>query len=62
MFEIRFWNSDGACVEVGGKYSRSFESYDDAWESAEALLKYAYEQRGAVEMDINGDFYWIYDD
>jgi len=57
-YEVRFWNSANECIKVGGKYSHSFNSFEDAMESAEALLASAF-KNGAVEMDINNEFYSI---
>ena len=61
LYEVRFWNKANECIMVGGKYSHAFESFEDAWDSANAMLKNAV-KRGAVSMDINNDFYPILDD
>ena len=61
MFEVRFWNTMNECIKVGGKYSHVFDTFGDAWDAANAFLKYA-EEHGAVEMDINNDFYVIVQD
>lgn len=64
MFNIRFWNKSGECMEVGGKYSHEFDTETEAWDGANALVKWAYEH-GAVEMDMNNVWYdilWEVDD
>lgn len=61
MFTVRFWNSMNECIRVGGKYQHEFDSFEDAWNAANALLKNAH-KHGAVEMDINNDFYQIIED
>lgn len=60
-YEVRFWNAANECIKVGGKYSHVFDTFEDAWDSANALLKAAV-RLGAVEMDINNSFYEIVDD
>lgn len=57
-YTLRFWNKAGECINVGGKYLHEFDSFEDAWESGEAMLKHAY-KLGAVEVDINNTFYRI---
>ena len=65
IYEIRFWGShDGSVMEnikVGGKYSHAFDTWQDAWDAANALLKSAC-RKGAEQMDINNKFYSIVDD
>ena len=61
MYTVRFWNKANECVKVGGKYNHDFDSYDDAMDAANALVKSAY-KIGAVQMDINNDFYPIISD
>ena len=61
MFTVRFWNSSGECIQICGKYHLTFDTYEDAWDAANALVKEAHKQ-GAVEMDINNSFYPIIKD
>lgn len=58
MYTIRFWNIANECIMIGGRYSHIFETFEDAWESANALLVNAY-SNGATQMDINNEFYDI---
>ena len=60
-YEIRFWNANNENIKVAGKYSHSFDSYEDAINGANAFLNNAY-KLGAVSMDINNDFYHIIND
>lgn len=60
-YSIRFWNKACECINVGGKYSHEYETFSDAWDAANALIISAYNS-GAVEMDINNEFYPIIDD
>lgn len=60
-FEVRFWNKAGENIMVGGRYGHYFDTFEDAWEGANALLINAH-KRGAVEMDIDGTFYPIIED
>lgn len=61
LFTVRFWNTADENIAVGGKYSYDFATFDDAWDGANALIKEAH-NLGAIEMDINGDFWDIIDD
>lgn len=61
MYELRWWNSANECINVGGKYSMAFDTFDDARSAAEAFRKEAI-KNGAVEMDINNRFYLILND
>lgn len=61
VYEVRFWNIADENIKVAGKYSHSFDTFEDAWEAANALLKAAY-KNGAVAMDINNDFWPIEND
>lgn len=58
VFTVRFWNAADECINVGGKYGHDFDTFEDAWNAANALLLAAH-KKGAVEMDINNDFYPI---
>ena len=58
MFNVRFWNKADENIRVGGKYSHEFETYEDAMDGANALLINAH-KHGAVEMDINNEFFDI---
>lgn len=58
---LRFWNSANECVLVAGKYMHECETFEDAFEMANAFLKSAY-KKGAVELDINNEFYDIVND
>lgn len=60
-YEVRFWNKWGECIKIGGKYSHAFETYQDAWDGANALLISAHKKH-AVEMDINNEFFPIIED
>lgn len=60
-FTVRFWNAADECINVGGKYGHDFDAFEDAWNAANALLLAAHKM-GAVEMDINNDFYPIIDE
>lgn len=55
---VRFWNKANENIRIGGKYSHYFDTFEDAMDSANALLKVAV-KNGAVEMDINNKFYSI---
>lgn len=61
MYTVRFWNVANECIWIGGCHSFAFESFDEAWDAANALLKAAVLE-GAVEMDINNKFWDILDD
>lgn len=61
MYTVRFWNRADECIMVAGSYQHNFETYKDAWNGANALLITAH-SKGAVEMDINNDFYPIIED
>lgn len=61
LYEIRFWNIAGENIRVAGKYSHAFDNREDAWNATNALLLHAH-KIGAVEMDINNDFYPIEED
>ena len=61
MYTVRFWNKANECINVGGKYLHYFDTYADAWDAANAMLATAH-KCGAVEMDINNDFYPIIED
>lgn len=61
MYTVRFWNNKCECIKVGGKYFHDFDTLDDAWDAANALIKNAY-KCGAVEMDINNTFFPIIED
>lgn len=58
MYAVRFWNASGECIKVGEKYHREFKTKEDALNAANDLLLSAH-LRGAVEMDINNEFYDI---
>lgn len=58
VFTLRFWNRANENIRVGGKYSHDFDTFQDAWDAAEALLRAAH-KLGATEMDINNDYYFI---
>ena len=60
-FTVRFWNIASEVIPVGGQYMYDFDTFEDAWDSANALLKRAY-KLGAVVMDINNEFYPIMND
>lgn len=55
---VRFWNMADENIKVCGKYSHYFDTFDDAMESANAMLKAAV-KNGAIGMDINNEFYSI---
>ena len=61
MFTVRFWNKANECIKICGKYSHTFDTYEDAWDAANALIKKAH-KLGAVEVDINNSFYPIVED
>lgn len=61
MITIRFWNVANECINVGGRYLHYAETEADAWNMATALLKAAH-RKGAVEMDMDNQFYQIIDD
>ena len=61
IYTVRFWNVANECINVGGKYIHDFESYEDAWNGANALLRCAYDC-GAIEADINNEFFSIVND
>ena len=61
MYTIRFWNRANENIMVGGKYSHTFNTPEEAWDSANALLISAV-RYGAVEMDMNNEFYEIIND
>ena len=58
MYDVRFWNASGECIKVGEKYHREFKTKEDALNAANDLLFSAH-LCGAVEMDINNEFYDI---
>lgn len=58
VFTLRFWNRANENIRVGGKYSHDFDTFQDAWDAAEALLRAAH-KLDATEMDINNDYYFI---
>ena len=58
IYEVRFWNTYGENIKVGGKYAHGFDSIADAWDAAHALLNSAH-KHGAVQMDINNFFHPI---
>lgn len=58
IYTLRFWNSSNENIRVAGKYSHDFDTFADAWDAANALLKAAY-KLGACEIDINNDFWPI---
>lgn len=60
-YTIRFWNIAGENIKVAGKYSFDFGTRESAMMGAEALLLRAY-KLGAVEMDLNNEFYPIVED
>lgn len=60
-YVVRFWNEANECIWVGGKYGHEFNTYSDAWNAANALLIAAHNS-GAVEVDINNEFFQILDD
>lgn len=57
-YDVRFWNKAGENIRVCGKYRHTFDTLEDAYDSANALCASAYEL-GAVEVDINNEFYKI---
>lgn len=57
-YSLRFWNKANECIRVGGKYEHVFDTSEDAFNAANAFLISAVKS-GAVEMDINNDFYEI---
>lgn len=61
MYTIRFWNAANENIMIAGKYSHDYESYEDAWNAANAFLINAV-KHGAVEVDINNVFFPIIDD
>lgn len=61
MYAIRFWNKANECIRVGGKFMHEFDTWQDAWDAANAMIQSAH-NHGAVEMDINNEFYDIYED
>ena len=61
MYTLRFWNKANECIEVGGRYSHDFDTKDDAFNVAYALIKSAH-KKGAVEIDIDNEFYSIIED
>lgn len=61
MFTVRFWNIADTNIMVAGKFSHDFDTWEDAWNGANALLLSAH-KLGAVEMDINNEFYPIIED
>ena len=61
MYEVRWWNIANECISVSGKYSMAFDTFEDAWDAAKALVKSAVKS-GAQEMSINNQFYMILDD
>lgn len=60
MFELRFWK-EGVNIKVAGRYSHTFSYFEDAWNFAQVFLSEAY-LKGADGIDINNDFYPIFDD
>ncbi|MBQ7372418.1 MAG: hypothetical protein IJW67_11190 [Blautia sp.] len=60
-YDVRFWNKADECIKIAGNYLNAFATFEDAWDSANAMLKHAY-KKGAVCMSINNDFYDIIDD
>ena len=60
-YEVRFWNTCGENIKVGGKYAHSFDTLADAWDAANAMLTSAH-KHGAITMDINDFFYQIIED
>lgn len=60
-YGVRFWNKANECMIISGKNIHYFDTWKDAWNAANAMLKYAHSQ-GAVEVDINNKFFDIIDD
>lgn len=60
MFELRFWK-EGVNIRVAGRYSHTFSHFEDAWSFAQVFISEAY-LKGADAIDINNDFYPIFDD
>lgn len=58
IYTVRFWNVANECISVGGKYLHDFDTYEDAYNGACALLKSAV-AHGATDMDINNEFFTI---
>ena len=58
VFNVRFWNAASECIKVGAGYNHFFDSINDAWDYANFMLARAY-KKGAVEIDINNDFFPI---
>ena len=61
MYSIRFWNKASENIMVGGKYMYEFDTREDAWNAANALCKAAM-KLGAIEADINNEFYDLEED
>lgn len=61
IYTVRFWNVANECMNIDGLYMHSFDSYENAWNGAVAMLERAY-NLGAVEMDINNEFFDIVND
>lgn len=61
MYTVRFWNEANECIRIAGQFGHDFDNWQDAWNAANAFMKGAYEL-GAVEMDINNEFYEIIED
>lgn len=57
MFLVRFYNPAGDTLCIANAYSRTFNTYEEAYETVISLLNIAREC-GAVEVCIND--YWFY--
>lgn len=60
IYELRFWK-DGVNIRVAGRYSHTFSHFEDAWNFAQVFISEAY-LKGADGIDINNEFYPIFDD
>lgn len=60
MFLVRFYNSAGDTLCIADKYSRNFNTYEEAYETVISLLNVA-RGCGAVEVCIN-DFWFDIED
>ncbi len=60
MYQLRFWK-EGIPIRVGGRYSHTFSSFEDAWNFAQVFTAEAY-LKGADSIDINSEFYLLFDD
>ena len=60
IYELRFWKK-GVNIRVAGRYSHTFSCFEDAWNFAQVFISEAY-LKGADEIDINNEFYSIFDE